>query len=51
MRTNFTQPNPSAKHAALLLTLTVFAMAPYVLKKWRASTGGGDLPDFKKMPS
>ena len=40
---------PSAKHVAILLTLTVFAMAPYVLKKWR--NGSVDVPDFKKMPS
>ena len=38
----------SAKHIGMLLTLTVFAMLPYLLKKCKNT---GDLSDFKKIES
>ena len=38
---------PSAKHVVILLTLTVLAMLPYLLKKLKNT----DLSDFKKIQS
>ena len=39
---------PSPKHVAILLTLTVFAILPYLLKKFKSTA---DLSDFKKIQS
>ena len=39
---------PSPKHVAILLTLTVFAMLPYLLKKFKSTA---DISDFKKIQS